>query len=251
MRRILCIFLCVALLLTCVSLPAFAAGYDGFRIESLEQYCVHSEELAKDGYIGIPVGIKTYAKGNSTAQSQVILYVVNTNTERIGTDSDETIITSMLERGYVVVVLDYQNHASSVSPDLDWSIQAIRNKVGGGQFLGGAQCNTKVNYVVPAGYNVTLDEYYWAIDKHGSVGTLDKIVEIWNNDFKSVKKDSVINYPDGTSKKVSEVTAQDIYDCVKKDGSRLTWIYAWILSIRPIRPKRCPYTLWLQARSCA
>ncbi len=219
MRRILCIFLCVALLLTCVSLPAFAAGYDGFRIESLEQYCVHSEELAKDGYIGIPVGIKTYAKGNSTAQSQVILYVVNTNTERIGTDSDETIITSMLERGYVVVVLDYQNHASSVSPDLDWSIQAIRNKVGGGQFLGGAQCNTKVNYVVPAGYNVTLDEYYWAIDKHGSVGTLDKIVEIWNNDFKSVKKDSVINYPDGTSKKVSEVTAQDIYDCVKKDGS--------------------------------
>lgn len=71
MRRILCIFLCVALLLTCVSLPAFAAGYDGFRIESLEQYCVHSEELAKDGYIGIPVGIKTYAKGNSTAQSQV------------------------------------------------------------------------------------------------------------------------------------------------------------------------------------
>lgn len=219
MKRILCALLCVMLVLTCVSLPSFAAEYDGFRIESIEPYCVYSEELAQDGYIGIPVGLKTYAKGNSAADSQVILYVVNTNTERIGTDSDEAIITSMLERGYVVVVLDYQNHPSSVSPDLDWSIQAIRNKIGAGQYLAGAQCDAKVNYVVPAGYNVTLNEFYWAIDRHGVVGTLDKIVEIWNNDFKSVKKDSIINYPDGTSKKVGEVTAEDIYDCVKQDGS--------------------------------
>ncbi len=219
MKRILCIFLCVALALSCMTLPSFAAEYDGFRIESIEPYCVYSEMLANDGYIGIPVGLKTYAMGNSTAQSPVILYVVNTNTERIGTDSDEAIITSMLERGYIVVVLDYQNHAASISPDLDWSIQAIRNKIGAGQYIADVQCDTKVNYVVPSGYNVTLNEFYWAIDRHGVVGSLDKIVEIWNNDFKSVKKDSIINYSDGTSKKVSEVTAEDIYDCVKPDGS--------------------------------
>ena len=118
----------------------------------------------------------------------MILYVVNTNTERIGTDSDETIITSMLERGYVVVVLDYQNHASSVSPDLDWSIQAIRNKVGGGQFLGGAQCDRSLNYVVPAGYNVTPMNITGQLTNMAQLVTLDKIVEIWNNDFKSVKR---------------------------------------------------------------
>lgn len=52
MKRILCALLCVMLVLTCVSLPSFAAEYDGFRIESIEPYCVYSEELAQDGYIG-------------------------------------------------------------------------------------------------------------------------------------------------------------------------------------------------------
>lgn len=219
MKRVLCLFLCVAFLLTCVTLPSFAAEYNCFSIESIEPYCIFSQELAKDGYLGIPVGIKTYSKGVSTAKSPVILYVVNTNTERIGTDSDEAILTSMLERGYVVVVLDYQNHAAAVSPGLDWSIQGIRNNVGGGQYLANAPCDAGVNYVVPSGYNVKLNDVFWSIDKHGADGCLDQIVDVWNNDFKSVKKDHEIHYADGTTKKVGDVTAKDIYDCVKPDGT--------------------------------
>ena len=219
MKRILCVFLCMAVMLSCITLPSFAAEYDGFRIDSLEPYCIYSQELTNDGYIGIPVGIKTYAKGASTAKSPVILYVVNTNTERIGTDSDETIVTSMLERGYVVVVLDYQRHVKSVSPDLDWSIQGIRTNVGGGKYLSGAACDAGLNYVVPSGYNVKLNDVFWSIDKHGADGCLDQIVDVWNNDFQSVKANYDIHYADGTTKKVSEVTAKDIYDCVKPDGT--------------------------------
>lgn len=78
-----------------------------------------------------------------------------------------------------------------------------------------------------------------------------RLLRYGTNDFKSVKKDSVINYPDGTSKKVGEVTAQDIYDCVKKDGSPIDMDLRMDI-IYPTNPaQKVPYTLWLQARSCA
>lgn len=212
-----------------------------------------------DGYIGIPVEISVYYSGENSDiilgkdidATPIAIYVVNTNTERIGTDSDVSIISSMLDRGYIVVIFDYLNNAKAKSPDLDWSVQALRAKVTDGTYPSssglpkGAYNN---NMVVPAGYNIEFSHVFWEIDKHSADGTLERIVEVWNNDFRAKKKDVVIKWVDfdGTRKatqkgidgtnpvwldangnadangeyiKISYTKAEKIEDCVKSDGT--------------------------------
>ena len=218
-------------------------------------------KLDKDGYIGIPVEISVYYSGENgdvitgkdIGATPVVIYVVNANIERIGTDSDVDIIHSMLDRGYIVVIFDYLNNAKSVSPDLDWSVQSVRAKVTDGTYVtgaglpGGAYNN---NMVVPAGYNIEFNHVYWEIDKHAADGTLERIVEVWNNDFRAKKKDVVIKWVDydgnrkatqkgidgsdpvwldangkadanGEYIKISYTKAEKIEDCVKSDGTPL------------------------------
>ena len=123
MKKVLSVLLCVAMLLSCMGTVGFAAENEIFSIESLEQYCVYTGEIANDGYIGIPVGIKTYVKdaASATSNTPYIMYIVNTNTTRYGTDSDEVILTDMLDKGYVVTVIDYYNNEKAKTPDLECS----------------------------------------------------------------------------------------------------------------------------------
>ena len=84
--------------------------------------------ISDDGYIGIPVEYSVYfdkgANGNKKAVpgftvnggTPLALYIVNTATERVGKDSDTEIITSLLQRGFIVAVLDYMNSPRTVSP---------------------------------------------------------------------------------------------------------------------------------------
>lgn len=226
---------------------------------SLLSYMVSSKQhINDDGYIGIPVEISTYydqSKGNIKSGhngTPVIVYVVNTNTTRVGTDSDESIILSMLSRGYVVVVIDYLNNEKATGQSLDWSVQGLRAKVKDKTFLTDSIFPTGTyydNYVVPAGYNVSLNNVYWEMDKHASDGTFDWIVNNWNTDFRGIKGSTLVKWvrPDGTRKKtlskasdgtsvtwynasgaedvngqytkVKYTVAEKITDCVKPDGS--------------------------------
>ena len=217
-----------------------------------------TQTIADDGYIGIPVEISIYFdSANYTVRSgyggtPVIIYVVNTYAERVGTDTDSEIIESMLRRGYVVTVLDYKNDVRAVSPDLDWSVQGIRNDIKAKKYFNDPvfpQGTYYDNYVVPAGCNVSLYNVFWEADKHGVDGTLEKIVEIWNTDFRGVKGEKLVKwvYSDGTRKstldkandgiapvwydangnvdasgeytKVKYTVANSITDCVNPDGS--------------------------------
>ncbi len=189
----------------------------------MTEFLKYSETLENDGYIGIPLDIRTYYIGTPTEKTPVLLYVVNTNTKRIGTDSDEEIISRLInEKGFTVVVLDYKNNEKAVCPGLDWSIQQIRCAIDkDGKYLNGAAYKKRYSYVLPAGYDITLDEYYWSFDKHGSDGSIDKIVEIWNNDFRGVKGERTVKYPDGTETKVKDIVASSIFDCVRDDGRQL------------------------------
>ena len=219
MKKLMSILLCLAMLLPCLGTGVFANTVTSL-ISGLESDCHYSASLANDGYIGIPVDVCTYYKeGATTEWSPVMLYVMNTNTKRIGTDSDQTIVQSLLDRGFVVVALDYKGNEKAVSPDLDWSIQAIRDTIGKGTHLNGAVCQKSYTYVLPAGYNIVYDDVYWSIDKHASLGSLEAIVDIWNNDFKKAKASAQITLQDGTKVSVADYTANDIYDCVKKDGT--------------------------------
>lgn len=216
--------------------------------------------LANDGYIGIPVDITTYydaakptKSGKEVEATNLVVYVVNIEFDRIGTDSDVDIIKSMLERGYIVSVVDYKYNSKAVSPDLDFSLQSVRNAIASGRFFTDrsvfATGTYSNSFVVPSGYDVSPHHVFWEIDKHGTDGTFDKIVEYWNNDFRawSTNKELVINWidddgnrkatqnahdgtspvwlnadgsvnPNGDYIKIKHTKAEKITDCIRKDG---------------------------------
>ena len=112
------------------------------------------------------------------------MYIVNTNTVRTGTDSDVAIIRSMLDRGYVVAVYDFHNSVLATSLALEDSLQLLRKNILNGFYVKtlGSPFPTSGtyfhHYIVPAGYNVSLDHVFWEMDKHGADGTLEKLVHV-------------------------------------------------------------------------
>ena len=77
-----------------------------------------TKRIANDGHVGALQYTVYYdkTKGDVVPEihgTPIIAYAINTNTERTGTDSNEVIIKSMLDRGYGVVVLDYLNQSQA------------------------------------------------------------------------------------------------------------------------------------------
>ena len=209
--------------------------------EALNQYKQGDTiKIADDGYIGIPVELTIYydaskptKSGNDVDATNLILYIVNADFERIGTDSDVDIIKSMIDRGYIVTVLDYKNHKKAKSPDLDFSIQLLRDKIYKGNyftdrsvFMEGAYPNS---FVVPSGYDVSPHHVFWEIDKHGTDGTFDKIIEYWNNDFRAWNnnKDLVIPWVDENGNRKATQTAHDGTEPVRLSA------HCWFVPKRP------------------
>ena len=236
-----------------------------------------TKRITNDGYVGNMQYTVYYdsSKGGVTTDihgTPIIVYTINTNTERVGTDSNESIIASMLDRGYAVVVLDYMNQAKPQHPYLDNSVQAFTTKIKDGRLFpkGGVfpESGTyKEIFVVPSGYDVLLNQVFWEVDKHAVDGSLEKIVENWNGDFKGTKAEKfvmwsydgtvegrkkVANASDGSSPvwyneagktdangvytKVKYTVAETFTDCVDPDGSPLeTELYMHI--VYPTHPE--------------
>lgn len=223
-----------------------------------------TQKVATDEYVSVPPEVTTYydyttygAAVPDYKGTQLVIYVVNTNTERIGTKTDVEIIRGMLNRGYIVAVLDYLNDDGAVSPAIDWSTQINRSDILEGKYFTDKtklpNGNYPDNYVVPAGYDVEPYLPFWEVDKHGAEGSLERIVENWNTDFRKTNQDVVIPwidengvrkttqndfagnspvwYSDAAGKKVDNANgiytkvkwtlANDIYDCVDPEGNAL------------------------------
>ena len=177
-------------------------------------YLVNSVELANDGELGIPVSFDVYVRDVNTlhADTAIAFYVINTNTERVGTDSDLSIIADLLsvdlslsaeqnraevkDDAMIVIVVDYFENALATTPGIDWSMQKFHEDAEDGSSImtdtrDGASTpliyNGKRSFVLPAGYSVLRDVEYFDYKQHASDGTLEFIVEIWNEDF-SVEK---------------------------------------------------------------
>lgn len=227
-------------------------------INRLKKYVVRDAQRIDDEYIGIPLDIaalfdfESFSVISGTLGTPVIVYVINANINRIGTLSDERIIEGMLKRGFVVTVLDYLGNEKACTPAIDWSVQKVRNRIINGDFFSDIPSFPSGKYsetlVVPSGYDVHYNNVFWSIDKHGADGTLEKIVEIWNNDFRGTKKDCLLKWVDesgsrkptqeahdgaspvwydkdgnendsGEYTRVKYTKAEKITDCVKPDGS--------------------------------
>ncbi|MEE1013951.1 MAG: carbohydrate binding domain-containing protein [Clostridia bacterium] len=242
MKRLLSLVLSAVMIFTCIGMGICVFAEDNPWSEMFPDY-YYGETAYGGGHIYTAQGGSLYYDAppatittlfdktiKATVDTPVILYTVNTNTERIGTDSDETIITDLLSREYIVLVVDYHNDPRADAVTSAFSLQEIRNSVKSGSsgkyinFSGmftGTAAVSPYTYILPAGYNITLGVTYWSIDKHSSDGTLERIVEIWNSDFKGVMGNKVISFPDGTQQTVSEYTGSgitEIFDCVRPNG---------------------------------
>ncbi len=194
-----------------------------------EKYLAQSTVRADDKY----VGKVQYTVYYDTSRGQVktgiegtpiILYSINHPAiERIGTDSDVTIIQSMLDRGYVVMVLDYLNNPNADSTSTASSAQVFRQYLRSG--VGNLLSNRtyfpsgtyQENYLAPAGCNVSLFNVFWEIDKHSAEGTLEKIVENWNSDFRATKGGKLLKWATGNTVDTRKAVQNDL------DGNAPTW----------------------------
>ena len=130
MKRIISVLLIALTLLSALSTVSFAENGDVFVFDEFKDYMVQSTYLADDGIIGIPVEIVTYCKDkNTSADTNVIMYVMGINVERIGTESNVDIIADLLDEGYIVVTLDYLGAPEARGQDLDFSVQTIKQKI--------------------------------------------------------------------------------------------------------------------------
>ena len=288
-KPLILIIAAVAIIMSCFMVSVFAddanktdAMIEINASEKLSGAFVKKMTLADDGYIGIPVELSFYydyanhGKANPIGYlnpdgDAVVLYVVNSNLERIGTKSDVDIISGLLDRGWVVAVADYKNNSKADTPDLDWSAQRIRDRLYKGEFF--SDTTDKIgkgtyvtNFILPAGYDVDPFRLFWELDKHGADGSIEKIVENWNTDFRSSQnRDDLVywcdengnrkatwNAPDGSAPqwlnasgnadangkyiRVKYTKAESIGDCVNPDGSPLDLnLYAHV--IYPTNPE--------------
>ncbi|MBR2972386.1 MAG: hypothetical protein IKC61_05615 [Clostridia bacterium] len=227
--RILSALVCIALLVPTLVTTAFAAVPTGSskavapsaptELDALSSY-LHASASTEDNTSHLPVNVHTYYDSEKEYTpntigvdgSVSILYIMNTNTERLGNKTDAELVQSFLDRGYFVIVLDYQNNPAATGTALDWSVQDIRCQViGGAPFTGGRGYSSGTytdgklvgedpicakSYIVPAGYDIAYNIPYFSYDKHGTAGTFELIVEIWNNDFKSVKRNTIVKWVD-------------------------------------------------------
>ena len=96
------------------------------------EYCIQDTVRMSDEYVGSYQYTIYYDKAKGEIKTSyhgtpVIIYTINHPAiERVGTDSNEKIINSMLDSGYIVVVLDFLNNYNAKGTDLEKSVQQFR-----------------------------------------------------------------------------------------------------------------------------
>ncbi len=138
-------------------------------------------------------GFGTNEKGETTthyASKSILVYIINHNChERIGTESDVSILSDYIEEGYVVVVLDYKNQASAITPYLELSLVSVHDLFSAGSALRAElvdedgnviSVSTTEMYFVPEGFRLARDIWYYDPSIYGANGVMEKFVEVWN-----------------------------------------------------------------------
>lgn len=123
------------------------------------------------------------------AGNRGILYLKNLGGHRVGTESDESILSDYIQRGYTVVTFDYRHDPRAISPDLEKEVfTAFKPRANNLQdrrldhalFNGVEGYRPSRTYILPAGYRIRHDVPFYDLAKHAPFGTLEKLVEDWN-----------------------------------------------------------------------
>ena len=182
-----------------------------YVMPTLEKYCKAFTYLEDDGVIGIPAGLTAYYKGAQThADTSVVFYIMGyVGAREVGKGDTLSLLNEFLDEGYLVVTLDYKGNPKAKTPDLDWSIHGLRQKLG--NYTGGLTFDYYEHYIVPDGYNLARNIVFYDIGENGRMGTLEKIIDIYNGDkFREAKGSKIPN---------KNVKAKTIEECLKPDGT--------------------------------
>ncbi len=171
-------------LVTSMLLPSSTAGaedrseLDPFLRKSVAWKC---DKLDRE------VPLKVYYADPATGPegAEVIVYVMNDAWPRIGREPDLAILRDNIRDGFITITVDFGNDPKAVSTFIDKDLHDIFRAVYGVKaesLL--ADVNLKpVRYrcfFMPAGYRVATDLVYWELDKHAVYGTLEYVMDSYN-----------------------------------------------------------------------
>lgn len=240
MKKFLILILTVLMLVSAFPTLALAADGDVFVFDEFKDYLIQSTYLADDGIIGIPVEVVTYCKDTHTnEETNVILYVMGANIERIGTEKNVDILADLLDEGYIVITLDYLGAPEAKGTDLDFSVQTIKQKIKGGTYVKGLTRLSNCIYVLPEGYRILPEVVFYTIDENGTKGCLERIVDSWNNGFKN--SNGAKKVPGGWKE------AKTIEDCIDQKGNTVDLKYRLSI-IYPSQPTE-ETAVWVNSSS--
>jgi hypothetical protein len=137
--------------------------------------------------LGREVPLRIYYADAATgpAGAQVIVYVKNKAWPRIGQESDLAILRDNIRNKFIVITVDFGDDPRAVSTFIDKDLHDIFRAVYGvkTESLLADVGLTPVKYrcfFMPEGYRVDTDLVYWEIDKHAVHGTLEYIMQSYN-----------------------------------------------------------------------
>lgn len=136
----------------------------------------------------IPLKIYFPGAAREDEEPQVIVYLKNKAWERIGQESDLSILTDYIEQRFIVITADYGKDPDAISPRFDRDLNEIFRGVFGFKTASllqdlGLKPREYRCFFLPEGYRVATDLVYWELDKHAAFGTLEYIMKSYNEDI--------------------------------------------------------------------
>ena len=121
---------------------------------------------------------------------EVIVYLWNDAWDRVGQESDLSILRDYIHKKFIVITVDYGKDPKAVSPNFDKDLHDLLKTIYGFKTESPL---TDINLVpkdfrcffLPAGYRVATDLVYWEIDKHAVNGTMEFIMKSYNENIVS------------------------------------------------------------------
>ncbi len=104
---------------------------------------------------------------------------------RVGQEPDDSILADYLNQQYLVVTVDFAGVTNAVSPAFDFDLLALQRAIYGyhtTSLLVDTPLKPEDDYCwfLPAGCRLVRNLNYFDLARHGSFGTKEKVLEIWN-----------------------------------------------------------------------
>jgi hypothetical protein len=185
MRNIIKYFIvCVLVVLLNLGSNMYAAGLSELKPylrKSASWKCITHDKI-------VPLNIYFLGGDAGPDGSEVIVYIKNSVWDRIGQESDLSILRDYIRKKFIVIMIDFGSDKLAVSPQFDKDLHEIFKAVYGyktGSLLKNLNLKPKEYrcFFLPEGYRVATDLVYWEIDKHAAYGTMEYIMKSYNEDI--------------------------------------------------------------------